>query len=202
MNNAEYADYAILAIGGSAGSLDVICNVLEALVAPTELAVVLCLHTGSRDVGDLCDVLSLHCALPVAEALDGETLAPNRVHVAGGGYHLLVERAGTFALCAGERIQYARPSIDVLFESMAEAYRRRLAGVLLSGANADGAVGLHAIHRLGGLTIVQNPDTAAAREMPESALKLFTPDRQSSPSELVDAALDISRLARCIECRR
>ncbi|ERJ18891.1 Protein-glutamate methylesterase [Salinisphaera shabanensis E1L3A] len=188
--------YAALAIGGSAGSLEVLCGILEGLVSPTRLAVVVCLHTASREIGELCTVLSRHSALPVIEAQESAAVAPNQVHVAGGGYHLLVERAATFALCAGPRIQYARPSIDVLFESMADTYRRRLAGMLLSGANGDGAAGLRAIHRLGGLTIVQSPETASAPEMPQAALKLFAPDRQNTPDQLIDAVRGISRLAR------
>ncbi|MBS62856.1 chemotaxis protein CheB [Salinisphaera sp.] len=190
------ADYAALVIGGSAGSLEVVCRLLEGLEAPTRLAIVICLHTASRDLDDLCAVLGRHTELPVVEAEDGTAVEANRVHLAAGGYHLLVERSATFALCAGPRIQYARPSIDVLFESMADTYRRYLVGILLSGANADGAAGLRAIHRLGGLTIVQTPETASAPDMPRAALKLFEPDRQNSPSQLLDAVRVISRLAR------
>ncbi|MES1940587.1 chemotaxis response regulator [Salinisphaera sp. T5B8] len=190
------SDYAALAIGGSAGSLEVVCALLEGLIAPTRLAVVICLHTASREVDELCAVLSRYSPVPVVEARDSAPVARNKVHVAGGGYHLLVERAATFALCAGPRIQYARPSIDVLFQSMAETYRRYLAGMLLSGANADGAAGLQAIHRLGGLTIVQRPDTASAPVMPQSALKRFDPDRQNTPGQLVDAVRGLSQGAR------
>jgi len=98
-----------LAIGGSAGSLPVICTLLEALDRETELAVVICMHVGTRDVRGLCEVLSHHCALPVVEAEDGAPVAAATVHVAVGDYHLLVERDHVFALCAGERVQYARP---------------------------------------------------------------------------------------------
>ncbi|MES1946371.1 chemotaxis response regulator [Salinisphaera sp. C84B14] len=190
------ADYAALVIGGSAGSLEVVCRLLEGLEASTRLAVVICLHTASRDLDELCEVLGRHTTLPVVEAGEGTAVAANRVHVASGGYHLLVERTATFALCAGPRIQYARPSIDVLFEAMADTYRRHLVGILLSGANADGAAGLRAIHRLGGLTIVQSPDTASAPDMPRAALRLFEPDRQHTPSQLIEAVRVISRLAR------
>lgn len=189
-------DYDVLAIGGSAGSLPVMCRLLEAVDPDTAMAFVICLHTGTRDAHDLCDVFSRYSPLPVVEAEEGAPVKPACVHVAVGGYHLLVERAHTFALCAGERVQYARPSIDVLFESMAEAYQRRLIGMLLSGANADGSAGLHAIQRLGGFTLVQRPDTALVADMPEAALALFTPDRQNSPEELIEAVRELSRRAR------
>lgn len=189
-------DYAALAIGGSAGSLPVICAVLEALAPDTRLAVVVCMHVGTRDARGLCDVLSHHCALPVVEAEDGAPVDAASVHVAAGDYHLLVERNRTFALCAGERVHYARPSIDVLFETMAEAYQKRLAGMLLSGANDDGAAGLRAIQAHGGLTLVQRPDTAVVGDMPAAALALFTPDRQNTPEQLSDAVGALSRPER------
>lgn len=189
-------DYAALAIGGSAGSLPVICAVLEALAPDTRLAVVVCMHVGTRDARGLCDVLSHHCALPVVEAEDGAPVDAASVHVAAGDYHLLVERNRTFALCAGERVHYARPSIDVLFETMAEAYQTRLAGMLLSGANEDGAAGLRVIQAHGGLTLVQRPDTAVVGDMPAAALALFTPDRQNTPEQLSDAVGALSRPER------
>lgn len=188
--------YRALAIGGSAGSLPVICSVLEALSPETELAVVVCMHVGTRDARGLCEVLSHHTTLPVVEAEDGAPVAGASVHVAAGDYHLLVERDHTFALCAGERVQYARPSIDVLFETIAEAYQKSLVGMLLSGANADGAAGLRVIQTYGGLTLVQRPDTAVVGDMPAAALALFTPDRQNTPAQLSDAVRELSRPVR------
>lgn len=173
-----------LAIAGSAGSLPVICTALEGLDADTVLATVVIAHTAERDARNACDVLGGHCRLPVVEAEEGAPVASGRVHVAAGGYHLLVERSRQFALCAGERIHHSRPSIDVIFETMAEAYGRHLAGMLVSGANTDGADGLYAIHRLGGTTAVQTPDSAAADVMPEAALTRFTPDYVAEPDGL------------------
>lgn len=188
--------YAALAIGGSAGSLAVLRSTLEGLCADTELAVVVCLHTASRDARQLCDVLSGHTTLPVEEAAPGAPVEPGRVHVAPGQYHLLIERDRTFSLCAGARVQYARPSIDVLFESMADVYRYELAAMLLSGANADGAEGLHAVHRAGGLTLIQHPDFSLVADMPSAALALFEPDRQNTPEQLQSAVKELSRNAR------
>ncbi|GAB3682962.1 chemotaxis protein CheB [Salinisphaera aquimarina] len=183
-----------LAIGGSSGSLSVLSMLLEHIVADSGLVVVVCVHTGSRDIDELCGLFARHCAIPVQEAGEREPLAPGRVYVACGGYHLLVERCREFALCAGSRVEYARPSIDVLFETMAEAYGQSLAAMLLSGANADGARGLRYIHELGGLTYVQRPDTASAEQMPRAALALFTPDHENSPQQLGLAIGEMSRV--------
>jgi two-component system chemotaxis response regulator CheB len=105
----------------------------------------------------------------VVEVEDKDLIAPGRVYLAPPDYHLLVE-PGSFALSVDERVQYARPSIDVLFESAADAYGERVIGVVLTGANADGAAGLARIAKRGGAAIVQDPETAEAREMPAAAL--------------------------------
>ncbi|MES1925060.1 chemotaxis protein CheB [Salinisphaera sp. T31B1] len=182
-----------LAIGGSAGSLPVVIDLLAELAADTALVVVLCLHMGRSRAGDMARVLGRRCALPVSEAGERQRLAPGHVYFAAGGYHLLVERDRRFALCAGERVNFVRPAIDILFESMADAYRDGLAGMLLSGANADGASGLEYIQRLGGLTLVQSPNSAMAAQMPSAALDLFTPDRVHDPMGLGQAVRALSR---------
>ncbi len=185
--------YRALAIGGSAGSLPVLVELLESLAPDTRLAVVVCLHTAASDMDDLCAVLARHCAIPVVEARERDAVRPGRVHVAAGGYHLLVERSLAFSLCAGERVHYVRPSIDVLFETMAEAYGQHLIGILLSGANADGASGLRYIADFNGLTMVQSPGSATAPQMPESALALFSPTRVGEPEQLGAAVAEFSR---------
>ncbi|WP_158583320.1 chemotaxis protein CheB [Salinisphaera sp. Q1T1-3] len=175
---------AALAIGGSAGSLPVIRGLIAALPCEMSLAVVVCMHTSAHVIDDLCAVLGDTATVSVVEAIDGAAVEPGRVYIAPGGYHLLVERKARFALCAGQRINHVRPAIDVLFETMAEAYRGRLAGILLSGRNHDGAIGLTRIRALGGHVRVQDPETAEAPEMPRAALALAAPDGQNSPDEL------------------
>ena len=115
------------------------------------------------------------CALPVREAEDKEPVEAGTLYVAPPDYHLLVDAGPRLSLSADDPVHYSRPSIDVLFESAADLYRSRLLGILLSGANEDGAAGADAIRRAGGLTIVQNPDTALSSQMPQSALRLFEP---------------------------
>ena len=119
--------------------------------------------------GVLESLLQHHIVRPVSEPGDQEPIEPRRVYIAPADYHLLVED-GHFALSVDARVQYARPSIDVLFESVAEAYRDRAIGIVLTGANEDGAAGLAAIKRNGGVTVVQDPATATRRAMPDAAI--------------------------------
>jgi len=107
--------------------------------------------------------------LVIREASDKDELQPGCVYIAPPDYHLLVER-GTVALSTEEAVRYSRPSIDVMFESAADAYGERLVGVILTGANDDGALGLKRIRDGGGVAVVQDPATAERREMPEAAI--------------------------------
>ena len=118
----------------------------------------------------LADLFKMKCAIAVREAEDKEQASPGTVYFAPADYHLLVEEDGRLSLSNEEPVHYSRPSIDVLFESAADAYGPHLIGVLLTGANHDGAKGLAAVARAGGEAIVQNPAEAFARAMPEAAL--------------------------------
>jgi two-component system chemotaxis response regulator CheB len=114
-------------------------------------------------------LLQRHIERPVNEPHDKDPIESGHVYVAPPDYHLLVD-GSRFALSLDARVQYARPSIDVLFESVAESYRDRAVGIVLTGANADGAAGLAAIKRNGGVGIVQDPRTATRATMPEAAI--------------------------------
>ncbi len=159
-----------LVIGGSSGALEALAVLLPALPADAGLPIAIVIHVPSTRPSRLPHVLAARTRLPVREAEDKESLAAGVVYVAPPSYHLLIERGGTFALSADEPLHFSRPAIDVLFESAADAYGPRLAAVVLSGANADGADGLAAVKRAGGLTLVQAPDSAVSRPMPEAAI--------------------------------
>jgi two-component system chemotaxis response regulator CheB len=167
----------LVAVGASWGGLHAIETVLRWLPADFGPAVIIAQHRqdDGRD-GALEHLLDAHCALDVCEAEDKQELAPGTVVVAPAGYHLLVE-VGTLALSVDEPLHFSRPSIDVLLGSAADAYGDRAAGVVLTGANADGALGLAKIAARGGVTIVQDPATAERREMPDAAL-WSTPEAQ------------------------
>ena len=162
--------YEVIAIGASWGGMSALGVLLEGLSTEVETAIVVTLHRapGSQR-GALESLLQRHVARPVTEPDDKEPIEPRHVYIAPADYHLLVEN-GHFALSTDERVQFARPSIDVLFESVAAAYEERAIGIVLTGANADGARGLAAIKAAGGVAIVQDPRTAARSDMPEAAI--------------------------------
>ena len=162
-------------LGGSAGALEAMSVLVAALPADCAVSLALVIHLPPTRPSRLAEVLAARCALPVREIEDKEPVVPGVVFVAPPGYHALIERGRTFALSMDDLVHFSRPAIDVLFESAAEAYGDRLGGVILSGANADGARGLAAIARGGGLCVVQAPATALARDMPQSAIGA-TPD--------------------------
>jgi two-component system chemotaxis response regulator CheB len=166
------ARFDAIVIGCSTGGLNALQAVLGGLEAGLPMAVLVCCHTGSADVSLLCDLLQRHCTLPVHEAVERSVVGVGAVHVAPSGYHLLVETDRHFSLSADAKIGYSRPSIDVLFASAAEAYGPQLIGVVLTGANDDGADGLARVRALGGLAIVQNPATAEAGSMPQAAIDI------------------------------
>jgi two-component system chemotaxis response regulator CheB len=158
-------------IGGSAGSVDVLLGLLPAFSTACSVAVVVVVHLPRERPSGLAPLFAPKCQLTVVEAEDKQPLAPGVIYLAPPDYHLLVEEDETLALSADELVHYSRPSIDVLFESAADAYGSALLGVVLSGANEDGAAGLSAIARAGGLTLVQAPQGAVAEAMPRAALK-------------------------------
>jgi two-component system, chemotaxis family, protein-glutamate methylesterase/glutaminase len=162
--------YELLIIGGSAGSLEVILEVLPSLRHDLDYAILLVLHRRSGD-SLLTGLLSDKTSLEVKEAEEKEAITPGVIYIAPANYHLLVEKDKTLSLDYSEKIHYSRPAIDASYETAAEAYGPLLIGVLLSGANADGAEGLLKIKQAGGLTIVQDPNEASVSYMPQQAIE-------------------------------
>ena len=158
-----------IVIGGSAGGVDALRALLPALPAGLGVPVLVVLHVAA-ETKTAWPVVLHATQLSVREAEDKDVVEAATIYLAPPNYHLLVGAGGRLSLSVDARVQFARPSIDVLFESAAHAYADRLLGIVLSGANADGAAGLAQIARAGGHTWVQSPETAAARFMPESAL--------------------------------
>jgi two-component system chemotaxis response regulator CheB len=175
---------SLVMIGGSWGGVKAATAVLEGLDADFGAAIVCVFHRQvGRDEGALGRSLTRTSPLPVSDADDKDELLPGRVLVAPAGYHLLVE-PGSVALSVEGPVHFSRPSIDVAFQSAAEAYGPRVAGVLLTGANEDGAAGLARIRRGGGRVIVQDPETAERREMPDAALAATRVDRVAAPEDI------------------
>ena len=163
-------NYDLIVIGGSWGGMTAVSVVLDGLSDEVEEPIAVVLHRASdAPTGGLASVLQHHARRRVADVEDKDPIERNRIYLAPPDYHLLVER-GWFSLSIDERVHYARPSIDVLFESAADAYGARVIGLVLTGANDDGARGLAAIKAAGGVALVQDPETSERRRMPDAAI--------------------------------
>jgi two-component system, chemotaxis family, protein-glutamate methylesterase/glutaminase len=165
-----------VAIGASAGGVQALSVLLPALPASLEAAVFIVLHLPRDKPSVLAEIFQSKCRLPVYEAEDKLPVVQGNVYVAPANYHMLIDQGPQLALSADDPVHHSRPSIDVLFESAADVYRDRLLGIILTGANEDGASGLACIKDAGGTTVVQEPETAQAPQMVRSALALRPAD--------------------------
>ena len=160
--------YELVVVGVSAGGLQALCTIAGALTVDFSMAVVIVQHR-SMDSYALCDVRQDCTRLPIHEITDKEPIVAGNIFLAPPDYHVLVER-GYFSLSVDDPIRHSRPSIDLMFETAADAYGRDVIGVVLTGANHDGAYGLRQIVDRGGAAIVQDPATAEVAVMPRAAL--------------------------------
>ncbi len=163
-------------IGASAGGVEALSILLPALPANSRVAVFVVLHLPRDKPSLLPDIFARKCSVKVGEAQDKEPVAPGTVYFAPTNYHLLLDAGPCLALSVDDLVHHSRPSIDVLFESAADVYRGKLLGILLTGANADGARGLAAIQDAGGVTMIQDPATAHSPQMVLAALQHRAPD--------------------------
>ncbi|WP_242342470.1 chemotaxis protein CheB [Anaeromyxobacter terrae] len=178
------AEPRIVVMGGSAGAIEALLEILPALPAGYPLPVLVVVHLPGGQQSMLAEVLGARTPLAVIEAEDKARATPGTVHVAPPDYHLLVEADGTLALSVDAPVHHSRPAIDPLLESAADAYAEGVVGVVLSGASADGAAGLAAVRRAGGLAIVQDPATAWSPHMPEAALREADPQLVLAPAAI------------------
>ena len=162
--------FKAIVVGSSAGGLNALKTVLRNLNRDFKFPVIIVQHISPDSENYLIHILNDLKRLKVKEADEKEHPLPGYAYVAPPNYHLLVEPDQTFTLTVDERVNYARPSIDVLFETAAEAYREHLIGIILTGANNDGSRGMKRIKELGGLAIVQDPETAEVDSMPRAAI--------------------------------
>lgn len=156
-------------IGASAGGVQALLALLPELAVDCPFPILVVLHVPADRSNVLAPLFGARCSLTVKEAEDKEPARPGVVYFAPSDYHLLVEADGYLALSSDEAVNYSRPSIDVLFESAADAYGPGLTAVILTGANEDGARGLEAVIAAGGVALIEEPSTAYARTMPEAA---------------------------------
>ena len=177
----------LLVIGGSAGSLEPLIDILGSFDGELAIPIVVAIHQSPTQRSLVPALLARVSARNVREAEDKQPLEPYAVYVAPPNYHLLIERTKTIALSVDEPVNFSRPSIDVLFESAADAFGAHVAGLVLSGANQDGAAGLRTIHEAGGIALVQRTATAQYPAMPAAALSRVPTAHVVAPGEVVSA---------------
>ena len=182
--------YSILVIGGSAGSMSVLVELLNQLPSPFPIPVVIILHRLKNVESELDKLLSIR--QPIAEPVDKEPLLQGNIYLAPQNYHLLIEEDGSFSLDYAEPVNFSRPAIDLTFSSAASVFGARSLGILLSGANKDGAAGLCRIIRAGGKGIAQRPDTAGFSIMPQAAIDLCRGVQPMTIKGMIDFLRNIS----------
>lgn len=189
--------YEAVVIGVSAGGLKALRLLLGALPADFPAPVIIVQHRMATVDNYLVTYLDSCSPLKVREAEDKEPITAGRVYIAPADYHLLVEKDRTFSLSLDELVSFSRPSIDVLFETAADVYRQGLIGIILTGANADGSMGIQKIKAMGGVTIAQHPDSAEVKIMPLAAIAtkavdfiLTLPDMPSFITNLLEGNHD------------
>ncbi len=177
--------YKAVIIGGSAGSFQVITKILNALPKNFPIPVLMCMHRLKHVRTGFVETLNLKSKLPVVEPFDKQLIKAGLAFLAPANYHMYIELGNRIALSTEETVNHSRPSIDLAFISAANVYREKLIGIILSGANKDGAYGLKKINETGGLTIVQRPETCEVRAMTEAAINETKPDHIYSPDQIV-----------------
>lgn len=183
--------FQVIAIGVSTGGVTALRKLLGELPSNFAVPLLIVQHI-SPEAGDgLARLLDEQCAIHIKEADEGEKICPGTAYIAPPNYHLLVSAGGELNLSIDPPVSYARPSVDVLFESAAKAFGATAIGIILTGANHDGSQGLKCIHQAGGVSIVQDPADAEAAEMPKAAIAAAQVDHVIPLSE-------IAPLLRCI----
>lgn len=194
MNNFRASHpYKAVVIGGSAGSFQGITKILSSLPEDFLMPVILCLHRLKHVRNGFVEALSIKSIKPVTEPVDKESIRKGHVYLAPSNYHLSVELGNSFSLSTEEVINNSRPSIDVTLETSAYVYRHKLVGILLSGANRDGAWGMKKIKDYGGLTITQDPQECMMATMPTAALELSEIDHVLNIDQIIKLLTELNK---------
>ena len=190
-----HTNFKAVVIGGSAGSFQGICKILAQIPEDFSLPIIMCLHRLKHVRNGFVEALSIKSIKEVTEPIDKELIRRGKVCLAPANYHLCIEQGHHFALSTEEMVNNSRPSIDLTFETAANNYRKKLIGILLSGANSDGAAGMKRIKDLGGLTIVQDPADCQIGTMPSAALNATQIDHKLSLDQIIRFLCDIQKVS-------
>ncbi|MBI2279168.1 MAG: chemotaxis protein CheB [Bacteroidetes bacterium] len=186
-------NYEAIVIGVSSGGMNAMKILFSALPADFNIPITIVQHISPRSDNQWIKLLNDKSNLHIKEADEKEKIEPGNIYISPPNYHLMIERDKTFSLTIDERVNFARPSIDVLFESAAEAYNNNLIGVVLTGSNNDGTKGIKRIKECGGLAIIQNPETAESSYMPASAIAAIKPDYILSLEDITELLIKIDK---------
>jgi len=185
--------YEAIVIGTSSGGMNALKFLFSALPVDFSIPIIIVQHISPRSENQWIKLLNNNSKLYLKEADEKEKIEHGKVYIAPPNYHLMIEQNKTFSLTIDERVNYSRPSIDVLFESAAEAYKNKLIGVILTGSNSDGTKGIKRIKEYGGLTIAQDPETAESSYMPASAIAAIQPDYILSLENIIELLIKLDK---------
>jgi len=186
-------DFKAVVIGGSAGSFQVVVKILQSLPKNFNYPVLLCLHRLKHVRSGFVEALSLKSNIPVIEPYDKTHIKPGIGYLAPANYHMYIELANQISLSTEEPVNHSRPGIDLTYMSAAQAYRQKLLGIILSGANKDGALGMKKIAELGGTTIVQDPAECEVRTMTQGTLDITKVDYIYKTDQIIQFLKSISK---------
>jgi two-component system, chemotaxis family, protein-glutamate methylesterase/glutaminase len=184
--------YKAIVIGGSAGSFQILTKILSALPKTFPVPVLLSMHRLKHVRSGFLEALTIKSGLPVIEPFDKEQIKAGRAYLAPANYHMFIEMGNRIALSTEEPVNHSRPSIDLSFITAAQAFRDKMIGIILSGANSDGAVGLQKVKEHNGLTIVQDPQECQVRTMTEAAMKLTKVDHVFTSDQIIKFLLKLN----------
>jgi len=184
--------YGAIVIGVSSGGMNALKFIFSALPAGFSIPIIIVQHISAHSDNEWIKLLNNKSNVNVKEADEKEKIVSGTTYIAPANYHLLIENDKTFSLTIDEYVNFARPSIDVLFESAAEAYKDKLIGIVLTGSNIDGAQGIKRIKELGGMAIIQDPETAESSTMPASAIAAVEPDYILTLEKIVQLLIKIT----------
>jgi len=185
--------YEAIVIGVSAGGMNALKFIFSVLPSGFSIPIIIVQHVSALSDNDCIKLLNDKSNLTIKEADEKEKIETGNVYIAPANYHLMIENDKTFSLTIDEYVNFARPSIDVLFESAAEAYKNKLIGIVLTGANNDGTKGIKRIKECGGLAIIQDPKTAESSTMPASAIAAIQPDYILSLEKIVQLLVKLTQ---------
>ena len=186
--------YKAIVIGGSAGSFSVLANILSKIPKDFNLPIIICCHRLKHVRSGFIEALEIKSVKKVTEPDDKENIRKGKVYVAPANYHLGIELGNTFALSTEEMMNNSRPAIDITFETASYVYKEKMIGILLTGANRDGALGMKSVKDSGGLTIVQDPTECTIDTMPKAALAITKIDYVMKIEQLVKFLNDLHKV--------